>query len=219
MQMTSLTNLSPKSGTLPVHLNMTLKPSLVWMPTQLEGVQIITLTKLNRKRGGGWPSFPNWTARCSSSYLTFGFPSFSYISDCSSYQVYQACLLNLWMPWWPITSIYLPVLNNHVSVFVSSISFTGIVFGTITLWSFWCGFVSVVLFVDRQFIVTDLPESSIAPCLSRLASKLGPVGIKLGSYPNLNTGQVTVSLIGPEPDQLANTALELEQEFSRLTKL
>lgn len=52
-----------------------------------------------------------------------------------------------------------------------------------------------------------------------MASRLGPTGIKLGSYPNFNTGKVTISLIGPDPDQLSKIALELDREFSRLLKL
>ncbi|KAG0146446.1 hypothetical protein CROQUDRAFT_44418 [Cronartium quercuum f. sp. fusiforme G11] len=71
----------------------------------------------------------------------------------------------------------------------------------------------------RQFVSTTLPESSIAPCLSRLASELAPAGIKIGSYPNFGTGQVTVSIIGPDSIQLSKVALELEEEFSKLLKL
>lgn len=68
----------------------------------------------------------------------------------------------------------------------------------------------------RQFVVTSLPESSIAPCLSRLAAQLAPSGIKLGSYPNFSSGQVTISLIGPDFSQLSKAALELEHQLEEL---
>lgn len=80
----------------------------------------------------------------------------------------------------------------------------------------------------RVTIQTTHPESIIAPILTDFSTRFrggGKVddrvggsqgGIKIGSYPNLITGQVTVSLIGSELDRLNVVADQIRLAFDRL---
>lgn len=58
----------------------------------------------------------------------------------------------------------------------------------------------------------SLPESSIAPYLATLQSRVNAQGIRIGSYPLLQRG-VYVSLIGANRDRLSELAQEVEKEL------
>ena len=57
----------------------------------------------------------------------------------------------------------------------------------------------------------SLPESSIAPYLATLQKRVSPEGIRIGSYPLLQSG-VYVSLIGANRDRIRQLAQEVEKE-------
>ncbi|CAE6486985.1 unnamed protein product, partial [Rhizoctonia solani] len=65
----------------------------------------------------------------------------------------------------------------------------------------------------RKMVLTQLPESNIAPYLTTLQARVKPEGIQVGSYPTVGRG-VTVSLIGKDPARLAELALEVVNEVS-----
>jgi len=64
----------------------------------------------------------------------------------------------------------------------------------------------------RVLIESRLPESSIAPILSRVVAQLkhDNSDIKLGSYPNLVSGVVNISLIGCDLDALHSCANQIQ---------
>ncbi|KAL8284109.1 hypothetical protein RQP46_004858 [Phenoliferia psychrophenolica] len=64
----------------------------------------------------------------------------------------------------------------------------------------------------RLLIHTELPESSIAPFLTKLQLKVKAEQIRVGSYPKLNAG-VDVSLIGKDMDRLKELSEEVIQEL------
>jgi hypothetical protein len=68
-------------------------------------------------------------------------------------------------------------------------------------------------------IQTKLPESIIAPTLTRLSKQLKDEkqDIKLGSYPNLITGIVSISLIGIDLEKLNSFAQLIQLEFDTLS--
>ncbi|MBW0500638.1 hypothetical protein O181_040353 [Austropuccinia psidii MF-1] len=69
----------------------------------------------------------------------------------------------------------------------------------------------------RIMISTPLTESTIAPFLSALSKRVANENIKLGSYPNLVSRLVNVSIIGTDLDRLKRLAQEIEEEFKRLS--
>lgn len=68
----------------------------------------------------------------------------------------------------------------------------------------------------RLLLQTTLPESLIAPILSRLAEEFSTDNIKLGSYPNLVSGIVNVSLIGTHAERLDQAAARVQRELDAL---
>ena len=64
----------------------------------------------------------------------------------------------------------------------------------------------------RQQIFTSLPESSIAPYLTSLHTRVKPEGVRVGSYPLLRKG-VYVSLIGRDARRIRELAVEVENEL------
>lgn len=48
----------------------------------------------------------------------------------------------------------------------------------------------------RVMISTPLPESQVAGYLSELAARVGPKGVKVGSYPRWGKKSNTVTLVG-----------------------
>jgi hypothetical protein len=48
----------------------------------------------------------------------------------------------------------------------------------------------------RVLISTPLPESAVAGYLTQLAAKVGPQGVKVGSYPRWGKKRNTVTLVG-----------------------
>ncbi|CAE6501328.1 unnamed protein product [Rhizoctonia solani] len=65
----------------------------------------------------------------------------------------------------------------------------------------------------RKMVLTQLPESNIAPYLTTLQALVKPEDIQVGSYPTVGKG-VTVSLIGKDPERLTQLALEVAKEVS-----
>ncbi|ODQ52200.1 Molybdopterin binding protein [Saitoella complicata NRRL Y-17804] len=63
----------------------------------------------------------------------------------------------------------------------------------------------------RLLVSTSLPESAIAPFLTRLSERVEPQGIKIGSYPKWQGG-VMVSLIGREAQLTEELIGEVERE-------
>ncbi|KNZ44198.1 hypothetical protein VP01_941g18 [Puccinia sorghi] len=70
----------------------------------------------------------------------------------------------------------------------------------------------------RVLIESKLPESSIAPILSRMVMQLkhDNSDIKLGSYPNLLTGIVNISLIGCNLDKLHDCAKLIQANLDNI---
>ncbi|GAA5978244.1 hypothetical protein JCM5350_002238 [Sporobolomyces pararoseus] len=64
----------------------------------------------------------------------------------------------------------------------------------------------------RVLVHTEMPESSIAPFLTKLADRVKKEGIRVGSYPKIRAG-VDVSLIGKDESRLLELAKEVEQEL------
>ncbi|GAA5913389.1 flavin adenine dinucleotide pyrophosphatase [Sporobolomyces salmoneus] len=64
----------------------------------------------------------------------------------------------------------------------------------------------------RVLIHTEMPESSIAPFLTKLADRVKKERIRVGSYPKFKVG-VDVSLIGKDESRLLELAKEVEQEL------
>ncbi|KAI0597480.1 molybdopterin binding domain-containing protein [Biscogniauxia sp. FL1348] len=66
--------------------------------------------------------------------------------------------------------------------------------------------------IHRVIISTPMPESAIADYLTKLAAKVGPRGVKVGSYPRWGKRNNTVTLVGRDqqyleslvPDVVAN---------------
>ncbi|CAH7666882.1 molybdopterin binding domain-containing protein [Phakopsora pachyrhizi] len=69
---------------------------------------------------------------------------------------------------------------------------------------------------NRRLIKTTLPESIIAPFLSNLSKELSTENIKIGSYPNLVTGTVTISLIGIDSSKLEKISKVIEGHFESI---
>ncbi|KAL5639737.1 hypothetical protein ACGC1H_006353 [Rhizoctonia solani] len=65
----------------------------------------------------------------------------------------------------------------------------------------------------RKMVLTQLPESNIAPYLTTLQARVKPEGIQVGSYPTIGRG-VTVSLIGKNATRLEELAQEVVKEVS-----
>ncbi|CAE6351544.1 unnamed protein product [Rhizoctonia solani] len=65
----------------------------------------------------------------------------------------------------------------------------------------------------RKMVLTQLPESNIAPYLTNLQSRVKSEDIQVGSYPTVGRG-VTVSLIGKDSARLTELALEAAKELS-----
>ncbi|KAA1083287.1 hypothetical protein PGT21_013853 [Puccinia graminis f. sp. tritici] len=85
-----------------------------------------------------------------------------------------------------------------------------------------CNYISLPPETDkphRVIIQTKLPESIIAPTLTRLSKQLKDEkqDIKLGSYPNLITGIVSISLIGIDLEKLNSFAQLIQLEFDTLS--
>jgi len=64
----------------------------------------------------------------------------------------------------------------------------------------------------RHLVFTRTPESSIAPYLTSLHKRLGPEGIRVGSYPSFERG-VTVSLIGRDEERVREIGQEVVKEL------
>ncbi|TBU25752.1 Molybdopterin binding protein [Dichomitus squalens] len=64
----------------------------------------------------------------------------------------------------------------------------------------------------RQQVFTNLPESSIAPYLTRLQARVKDAGVRVGSYPLLAKG-VYVSLIGRDREKVSALAEEVAREL------
>lgn len=50
--------------------------------------------------------------------------------------------------------------------------------------------------IHRILISTPLAESAVAPYLTELAEKVGPEGVKVGSYPRWGESRNTITLVG-----------------------
>lgn len=50
--------------------------------------------------------------------------------------------------------------------------------------------------IVRVSIATPLPESEVAEYLTELAARVGPEGVKVGSYPRWGKKKNTVTLVG-----------------------
>ncbi|GAA5836209.1 hypothetical protein JCM11251_007394 [Rhodosporidiobolus azoricus] len=64
----------------------------------------------------------------------------------------------------------------------------------------------------RVLVHTKMPESAIAPFLTKLAERVRKEGVRVGSYPKLMAG-VDVSLIGKDNARLSELAEEVIQEL------
>ncbi|GAA5881733.1 hypothetical protein JCM8547_008367 [Rhodosporidiobolus lusitaniae] len=64
----------------------------------------------------------------------------------------------------------------------------------------------------RVLVHTEMPESGIAPFLTKLAERVRKEGVRVGSYPRLYMG-VDVSLIGKDQQRLSELAEEVIQEL------
>ncbi|GAA5898788.1 hypothetical protein JCM6882_003999 [Rhodosporidiobolus microsporus] len=64
----------------------------------------------------------------------------------------------------------------------------------------------------RVLVHTKMPESAIAPFLTKLAERVRKEGVRVGSYPKLMAG-VDVSLIGKDEARLSELAQEVIQEL------
>ncbi|KAF5017315.1 hypothetical protein F66182_10763 [Fusarium sp. NRRL 66182] len=62
----------------------------------------------------------------------------------------------------------------------------------------------------RLLFATPLPESGVADYLTTLAAKVGPKGIKVGSYPRWGKKNNTVTLVGRDLDYLESLVDEVE---------
>jgi molybdenum cofactor synthesis domain-containing protein len=54
--------------------------------------------------------------------------------------------------------------------------------------------------VVRFYVSTQMGESAMAPYLSTIQERYGPMGVKIGSYPHWIQRKNTVSIIGPESE-------------------
>lgn len=64
----------------------------------------------------------------------------------------------------------------------------------------------------RLLVRTSMPESNIAPFLTKLQARVKAEGINVGSYPKLQQG-VDVSLIGKDEPRLHELAQEVVKEL------
>ncbi|KAF4342200.1 3^-phosphoadenosine 5^-phosphosulfate sulfotransferase (PAPS reductase) FAD synthetase s [Fusarium beomiforme] len=62
----------------------------------------------------------------------------------------------------------------------------------------------------RVLFSTPLPESGVADYLTTLAAKVGPKGVKVGSYPRWGKKNNTVTLVGRDLDYLESLVDEVE---------
>ncbi|KAF4456993.1 FAD synthetase-like protein [Fusarium austroafricanum] len=62
----------------------------------------------------------------------------------------------------------------------------------------------------RVLFSTPLPESGVADYLTTLAAKVGPKGVKVGSYPRWGKKNNTVTLVGRDLDYLESLVEEVE---------
>ncbi|KAJ5619983.1 hypothetical protein N7510_003967 [Penicillium lagena] len=63
----------------------------------------------------------------------------------------------------------------------------------------------------RILISTPLPESAVAPYLTELASKVEPLGVKVGSYPRWGKKRNTVTLVGADQAYMESLVKEVEE--------
>ncbi|KAH9908407.1 molybdopterin binding domain-containing protein [Xylariomycetidae sp. FL2044] len=63
--------------------------------------------------------------------------------------------------------------------------------------------------ISRVIISTPMPESSIAAYLTELAAKVGPQGVKVGSYPRWGMRNNTVTLVGRDKALLESLVPEV----------
>lgn len=63
----------------------------------------------------------------------------------------------------------------------------------------------------RVLFSTPLPESGVAEFLTTLAAKVGPKGVKVGSYPRWGKESNTVTLVGKDQDYLESLVDEVEK--------
>lgn len=63
----------------------------------------------------------------------------------------------------------------------------------------------------RVLISTPLPESAVAPYLTKLAAKIESQGVKVGSYPRWGKTRNTVTLVGKDQAFLDSIAPEVAQ--------
>ncbi|KAL2130709.1 hypothetical protein VTI74DRAFT_6069 [Chaetomium olivicolor] len=63
--------------------------------------------------------------------------------------------------------------------------------------------------IVRVIISTPLPESAVAEYLTELAAKVGPKGVKVGSYPRWGKKHNTVTLVGRDKVYLESIAPEV----------
>ncbi|KAM0476351.1 hypothetical protein ACHAP7_007046 [Fusarium lateritium] len=62
----------------------------------------------------------------------------------------------------------------------------------------------------RVLFSTPIPESGVAEFLTNLAAKVGPKGVKVGSYPRWGKNNNTVTLVGRDLDYLESLVDEVE---------
>ncbi|KAL9612315.1 MAG: hypothetical protein Q9167_003094 [Letrouitia subvulpina] len=65
--------------------------------------------------------------------------------------------------------------------------------------------------VYRVLFSTPMPESEVAGFLSKLAAKVEPRGVKVGSYPNWGKSRNSVTLVGKDKEYLESLVLEVEK--------
>ncbi|PLB47208.1 Molybdopterin binding protein [Aspergillus steynii IBT 23096] len=65
--------------------------------------------------------------------------------------------------------------------------------------------------IYRYLISTPLPESTVAPYLTDLATRTAARGIKVGSYPRWGKKRNTVTLVGTDKDFMDSLVAEVEQ--------
>ncbi|KAI1170558.1 molybdopterin binding domain-containing protein [Nemania sp. FL0916] len=73
--------------------------------------------------------------------------------------------------------------------------------------------------ICRIIIATPLPESAVAEYLTELAARVGPKGIKVGSYPHWGKKNNSVTLVGRDRDYLESLVPEVlsKVEGKRIT--
>jgi molybdopterin-biosynthesis enzyme MoeA-like protein len=66
--------------------------------------------------------------------------------------------------------------------------------------------------IHRILISTPMSESAVAPFLTELAAKVGPKGVKIGSYPRWGNKRNTVTLVGRDVEFMESVVAQVLKE-------